>query len=77
MSDLELGPVSVSVLTIAIAVVGTAFFCCLCCLLCPSYSEVRAGRASPYGGQKLDPLEEGTIWPEKRKKNRTGGASAV
>lgn len=66
MSSVDLGPISVSVLTLSCAVVGTAFFCCIFYFLSPRYTDARTGRAVPFGGKHRDPAEEGTIWPQRR-----------
>ncbi|CAB1119680.1 unnamed protein product [Ectocarpus sp. CCAP 1310/34] len=66
MWSASIGPVTVTIGTICIAAVAIMFFCCLCCLLSPTYRSVRAGKSVPYGGQKFDPTAEGTIWPSKR-----------
>ncbi|CAM9286220.1 unnamed protein product [Scytosiphon promiscuus] len=72
MSDISIGPISVSVLTICVAAVGTAYFCCIFFYLSPSYREARAGRASPYGGENAKRNSEGNSRKGQRQSRKSG-----
>ena len=51
MVEIEIGSVSVSLITILCVAFGVCVMCCCCFLLAPTYSKVNQAREVPWGGK--------------------------